>query len=141
MRKFLDNIAMAAVFGLVVGLVILAANQGPTSVKAQGTQLGPAGTTVALNGGTPVQIVGQNPTRKGLVFCNPTAVVEFVAPAGTIVLSTSAVGIGLPAIASGVTSCFTVPGSGLANVLGNLGSAWNGSSASATPNITVLEYY
>jgi hypothetical protein len=131
----------ATAFGVVAGLIILAVNQGPTMVKAQGTQLGPAGTTVALNGGTPVQIVGQNPTRKGLVFCNPTAVVEFVAPAGTIVLSTSAVGIGLPAIASGVTSCFTVPGSGLGNVIGNLGSAWNGSSASATPNITVLEYY
>jgi hypothetical protein len=139
--KSLETIITAAAFGLIAGVVMLAVSQGPYLARAQGTGLGPTGTTVALNGGTPVQIVGQNPTRKGLVFCNPTAVVEFVAPAGTIVLSTSAVGIGLPAIASGVTSCFTVPGSGLGNVIGNLGSAWNGSSASATPNITVLEYY
>jgi hypothetical protein len=132
LRKYAE---MAMIMALIIAGVAWLSSIDPRHAKGQSTALGPNGTSVPLNAGTPVQIIGANPTRHSLQFCNPSAIVEFIAPVGPIVLSTAGVGIGLPAIASGVTSCFTVP-------LGvsTIGAAWNGSSASATPNITVLEY-
>jgi hypothetical protein len=97
------------------------------------TIAGPVGTSVALST-TSGQVIGINLTRHGLQLCNPSAIVEFIAPAPIVPLTGGGVGIGLPAIASGVTSCFTAP-------LGvPVGQAWNAVSASATPNLTVLEY-
>lgn len=96
--------------------------------------LSPNGTSVALST-TSAQIIGTNPTRHGLQFCNPTAIVEFIAPVPIVPLTAGGVGIGLPAIASGVTSCYTAPIG-----MPGIGQAWNGVSASGTPNITVLEF-
>lgn len=100
---------------------------------AQSTFLGPNATSVAL-ATTSAQIIGTNPSRKGLQFCNPTSIVEYIAPVPIVPVTGGGTGIGLPAISSGVTSCFTAP-QGLP-----IGAAWNGVSASSTPNITVLEY-
>jgi hypothetical protein len=128
MRRYLDlGLTVAAI------AIIIAAMYNIPRSKAQSTQIGPNATSVALST-TSAQILGQNPSRHALQICNPTAIVEFIAPAPIVPLTAGGVGIGLPAIASGVTSCFTAP-------LGvSIGSAWNAVSASSTPNITVLEY-
>lgn len=106
----------------------------PRQARAQSTVLGPYGTSVALST-TSAQIIGTNPTRRGLQICNISAsIIEYIAPSPLVPVTGGTIGISLPAVASGVQSCFTAP-SGL-----SIGQAWNGVSASATPNVTVLEY-
>lgn len=107
---------------------------GLSCIGALTQVLSPNATSVPLST-TSAQIIGTNPTRHGLQICNPSAIVEFIAPAPLVPLTAGGVGIGLPAIASGVTSCYTAPIG-----MPGIGQAWNGVSASATPNITVLEF-
>ncbi|HWS65718.1 MAG TPA: hypothetical protein VN325_23410 [Steroidobacteraceae bacterium] len=122
-----------------VGCGFLAATyDGPHVIKsahAQPTGLGPNATSVALST-TSAQVLGTNPTRHGLTICNPSAIVEYFAPSPVVPLTAGGVGVGLPAIASGVTSCYSYP----IGLNSGIGQAINAVSASATPNITLLEF-
>jgi hypothetical protein len=132
----LSAITGAAFMALVAGALMLSSYDGGNHpLKAQPTGLGPNATSVALST-TSAQVLGTNPSRHGLTLCNPSAIVEYIAPSPIIPLTAGGVGIGLPAISSGVTSCFSFP----VGLNSGIGQAWNAVSASATPNLTVIEY-
>jgi hypothetical protein len=120
---------------LKILLAVAALAAGILPAAAQTTSPSPLATGPALSI-VSSQILGANPTRRSVTFCNPSTIVEWIAPAPLIPLAAGGVGIGLPAAAAGVTVCFStpiIPGAGQ-------GSAWNGVSATVTPNITILEY-
>ena len=121
--------------GVVAGVMLAGVMAGSVlTATAQSTLTNsPAITTTALSTSS-AQIIGTNATRKGIIICNPGAVVEWIAPAPATAVANA--GISLPAVATGTTACFTLTGN-----IGSVGNAWNGISASATPNITVLELF
>jgi hypothetical protein len=123
------------IVGLVIAGYVAALLWDHWTAGAQTTSVSPLATSVALST-TSSQIIGVNPTRKAVTFCNPSAIIEWIAPAPLVPVLGGGIGIGLPAAATGTTVCFSttvLAGSGQ-------GQAWNGVSASATPNITVIEY-
>lgn len=135
MRRYIELTFFLAVIAAFTAAFLSVLYRWEDPAYAQATFMGPNATSVALST-TSAQVLGTNPSRKALTLCNPSAIVEYIAPAPLVPLTAGGVGIGLPAIASGVTSCFTAPiGTGA-----GIGQAWNAVSASATPNLTVLEY-
>lgn len=142
MRESARGLVGVAVFWLlalggVVGLALII--QHAPAIKpahAQSTFLGPNATSVALST-TSAQVIGTNPARKMLQLCNTsTTIIDYIAPVPIVPVNTGGIGLTLPAVASGVTSCFTTP----TGTTAGLGAAWNAVSASATPNIFILEY-
>ena len=88
---------------------------------------------------TAQQIIGANPSRHGLQICNSGGtnalwIMPNVATVntGAIVNPATNVGVPVPAVASNVQSCFTVP-AGLTTT-----QPWQGQST--TTPVTVLEY-
>jgi len=128
MSRSLKVLAVLSAVAVVTGVAVYQA-QSQTTLSAS-----PAITTTALSTSS-AQIIGSNPTRKAIIICNPGAVVEWIAPAPATAVA--AAGIGLPAASSGTTVCVTYTAASGSSV----GNAWNGISASATPNITVLELF
>jgi hypothetical protein len=119
-------------FGFAAAILV---SYNQRSAEAQITTLSPIGTSVVLST-TSAQVIGANPSRRSITFCNPSTIIEWIAPAPIVPLTGGGVGIGLPAAATGTTVCFSTPIIGTAGQ----GQAWNAVSASATPNITILEY-
>lgn len=95
----------------------------------------PAITTTALST-TSASIIGTNPTRKGIIICNPSTIVEWIAPQPATAVANA--GYGLPAVSTGTTVCLTITGTAAGFTLGN---GWNAIAASGTPNITVMELF
>jgi hypothetical protein len=127
---------MLAVAVALAAAVFFAAH---TAVVSQGLVLNPQVTgfsSPANNAAT--QIIGQNPARKLLQICNPTAsVIVWIAPTGVTVSANGAGSIGLPAVSSGTTSCFTIP-----TVPGGIaaGNSWSAIGASTPYTLTIFEY-
>jgi hypothetical protein len=119
--------------GLLLTAFSIAAYLQPA--KSQVTALSPLGTSVPLST-TSAQVIGLNPTRRSLTFCNPSTIIIWIAPSGITPLAAGGVGIGLPAASTGTTVCFST------TVIGDRtqGQAWNAIAASGTPNLTILEY-
>ena len=139
MRTFRLIRAMPAFFVIafvaVLWLVALA-----LGVKAQTTNLNPAGTAVSAttgDNGASRQIIAANPTRRQLQICNPSAsVIWWIAPSPITAAANGAGSIGLPAVSSGTTTCYTTP-NGFPN---SVGAAWNGIPASTPAALSIYEF-
>lgn len=132
-RKVIEDLMLVTGIGLMLAALISYHPQDAIKpAHAQPTLLGPNATSVALTASS-VPIIGINPSRHALQFCNPSASIETIAPA-PLTPTTNSIGITLPAVASGVTSCFSPPVNAP-----SIGQAWNGISAGST-NVTVMEY-
>lgn len=129
---------MRALRFLIIALVAVSVGFGIYLVPAR-SQItlvtSPAITTTALST-TSASIVGTNSARKGIIICNPSTIIEWIAPAPATAVANA--GIGLPAVSTGTTGCFTLTGTAAGYSLGN---GWNAIAASSTPNITVLELF
>lgn len=139
--KIRENFGViAASFALVaaIGLVLVGGNQ--RQAQAQLTIAMPIATVSAMTNASS-QIIAANPTRKSIQICNPTAVVMTIIPGTTAAVaggSTTGNGITLPAVASGVTSCYTPP---FYNSAPGAGAAWQGILASSTGNALIMEWF
>jgi hypothetical protein len=126
----MNMIKRLATVAAIAGLFLY----GPAQAQTPTIVSSPAITTTALST-TSAQIIGTNPSRKGIIICNPSSIVEWIAPSPATAVA--AAGIGLPAASSGTTVCLTIGPTNAATV----GNSWNGIAASSTPNITVLELF
>ena len=127
-------LAVAAV--LASSLFFLVSRQ---VAQSQGLVLNPNVSTYACGTGcanAAAQIIGQNPTRRSIQICNPSAVIVWIAPGSTTAVANGAGSIGLPAVSSGTTTCYTPP-NGFSNFVGN---SWNVVGASTPFNMTVYEF-
>lgn len=122
--------------GRIAAWLLLAAWIAPASAQ---TVNSPAVTITALSTAS-AQIIGTNPTRKSIIICNPSTIIEWIMPGPGPAVASS--GISLPAVSSGTTTCITFTGTpATPGGLGVVGNSWYALSASSTPNITVLEQF
>lgn len=138
MRIFRLIRAMPAfvVIAFVAALWIMALACG---VMAQTTFPNPSGTAVSAttgDTGASRQVIGSNGSRKVLQICNPSAsVIWWIAPAPITAAANGAGSIGLPAVSSGTTTCYTTP------IFSNsVGAAWNGIPASTPATLSIYEF-
>lgn len=108
-------------------------------VLAQTTFPNPSGTAVSAGTGDTAasrQVIGSNGSRKVLQICNPSAsVIWWIAPAPITAAANGAGSIGLPAVSSGTTTCYTTP------IFSNsVGAAWNGIPASTPATLSIFEF-
>jgi hypothetical protein len=104
--------------------------------SSQTTALGPFVTALTSVTSASTQIIGQNPARRAIQFCNPSTHIFWIAPQPVVAAANGAGSISIPAVATGTTTCFTPP----SNVNGALGAGWNGLDATSGGNLTILEY-
>lgn len=124
----------ALMSALTVGIGIAAAVYLSPAESQTTLTVSPAITTTALST-TSASIVGTNATRKQIVICNPSTIVEWIAPAPATAVANA--GVGLPAVSTGTTVCVTYT----AQAGSSIGNGFNAIAASGTPNITVLEMF
>ena len=103
---------------------------------SQTTVLGPFVTALTSVTSASTQIIGQNPSRRLIQFCNPSTHIFWIAPQPIVAAVNGAGSISIPAVATGTTTCFAPP----SNVNGGLGAGWNGLDATSGGNLTILEY-
>lgn len=99
-------------------------------------QAGPAVTATSIVSNTPVQIIGQNPSRKMIQICNTGATNGVWIWPGALSPTVSAYEI--PPVTSNLTACYSPPtGSGTESQK-NLGAAWNATGLTGT--VSVFEF-
>jgi hypothetical protein len=133
----MKNSYLAIALGLAVGIAVVLMWK---TAHAQVTINSPIATVSPMTA-TSSQIIASNPSRKAIQICNPTAVVMTIIPGTAAAVaggSTTGNGVTLPAVAAGVTSCYTSP---FYNSAPAAGSAWQGILASSTGNALVMEWF
>lgn len=106
---------------------------------SQTTGLSPVATITALTTTTSTQIIGSNPTRKGIQICNVGAAAVWIWPGP---LSPVLSAYEIPAVSSTVVSCFPSPSSNLQPTANNnsVGNSWNANALSPGTTVSVMEY-
>jgi len=110
-------------------------------VKAQPTVSLPFATVTPVTASS-VQIIGANPSRRGLQICYPAVAGSVtIAPAPITPVSLTT---GIPVTMTATPStpiCFSPPTLTASGTSGGVGAAWNAIGSGAGPfNVTVLEY-
>jgi hypothetical protein len=111
------------------------------SVPAQPTVSLPFATVTPVTASS-VQIIGANPSRRGLQICYPAVAGSVtIAPAPITPVSLTT---GIPVTMTATPStpiCFSPPTLTASGTSGGVGAAWNAIGSGAGPfNVTVLEY-
>jgi hypothetical protein len=108
---------------------------------SQTTNLAPVATITALTTTTNTQIIGQNPTRKGIQICNVGAAAVWIWPGP---LSPVLSAYEIPAVSSNTVSCYpsasvNFPAGG-ASGLNAPGNSWNANALSPGTTVSVFEW-
>ena len=129
---------------LIAVVIACALFAGVAWAQGANTNLGPFVTGVTLNTTVATQIIGSNPSRRGLQICNPNAsIILWIAPTaapGATAVTVAANGAGsysLPAVSSGTIVCYTFP-NGIST--SGAGAAWNAITATTPATVTIYEF-